>query len=100
MMHDIACANVTASNANMLIPWVLSAAYAYYHLDDPILTDGMYDALCKRLYAEWDAVEHLHKHLLARVWLQKGSIPLRRNDYPLRVRGAASAAIAARKESS
>ena len=69
----------------MLIPWYLMAAYAYYELDDPFLSDGVFDNMAKQLHAKWDQVEHFHKHLLTRMDLLAGTYL---GKYPLRVQEA------------
>ena len=36
-------------NPNMMVPWYLMASYAYYEQDQPILSDGLFDGLAKRM---------------------------------------------------
>jgi hypothetical protein len=49
---------------NILVPWWLMAAYAYEVDSDPILSDGAFDWLSRQLEANWDQVEHHHKHFI------------------------------------
>lgn len=58
---------------NMLIPWYLIAAYAYYVLDAPVLTDATFDAICIMLDEEWDDLEHMHKIYVSRGDLAAGT---------------------------
>lgn len=58
---------------NMLIPWYLIAAYAYYVLDEPVLTDATFDAICIMLDEEWDDLEHMHKIYVSRGDLAAGT---------------------------
>ena len=61
------------SSRNMLIPWYLIGAYAYYVLDSPVLTDATFDAICLMLDEEWDDVEHMHKAWISRSDLSAGT---------------------------
>lgn len=74
---------------NLLVPWYLTASYAYYIRDASIMSDGDYDSLCARLDREWDRVEHRHKHLIDRDWLSAGTCFLRREQYPTITKSAA-----------
>lgn len=49
----------TANHPQSLIPWLLICSYAYYHMDVGLISDSLYDSLCKQLHKEWDG--HLHK---------------------------------------
>lgn len=77
---------VIASDVNMLVPWYLIASYAYYILDEYIITDSYYDTICFLLMEELDAVniDHQHAHLCSMEALSAGTghhIPLK--NYPL-----------------
>lgn len=84
-LHDADCRRVTAANPNMLVPWLLSSAYAYSCLDQPIISDSLYDQMSIELARVWDSTEHFHKHLLQRGWFPKGSIPLVEGQFPSRI---------------
>lgn len=90
MTFDHSCDWITTANHNMLVPWWLMACYAYYIEDDPILSDAAFDKLWRRLDAEWDAVEHWHKHLIDGEALNTGGY-LAKESYPLRIVGAVAA---------
>ncbi len=64
---------VIKNNPNMMIPYYLMGAYAYYEESDPIFSDSYFDNLAKNILKEWDNVEHYHKHLLDREVLEAGS---------------------------
>jgi hypothetical protein len=72
-------------NSNMMVPWYLMAAYAYYVEDDPILTDSTFDKMAKRILHLWDEIEHFHKHLLNKDMLEAGTYI---GEYPSRIKGA------------
>jgi hypothetical protein len=77
--------DTTDKNNNMLVPWYLMAAYAYYEQDDPILEDTTFDKMAKKLKENWNEVEHMHKHLINTDMLDAGTYI---GDYPQYVKGA------------
>lgn len=72
---------------NLLVPWVLSAAYAYYIKDATILSDATYDELWRRLKDNWASVTHRHKSLI-REDLGYSLHYLSEDEYPALTRGA------------
>ena len=58
---------------NRLVPIYLMSSYLYYELDDSVLSDTQFDYLCKKLYDNWDKVEHMHKPLIDKANLKAGS---------------------------
>lgn len=75
-------------NNNLLVAWYLSAAYAYYHLDEPFLSDADFDKMAKILLENYDTVVHRHKYLITKEDLQAGSLLLSEDDYPTIVKSA------------
>jgi hypothetical protein len=75
-------------NPNMLVPWWLLGAYTYDRLDDPLISDALFDEIAVRLDKEWDTIKHRHKKLLNRKML-KSALALKGGKWPLCVRGAA-----------
>lgn len=57
----------------MLVPWYLMSSYGYYELDISIISDGLYDDICKRLILDWNEIEHFHKHLIDKGGLEAGT---------------------------
>ena len=80
-----ACMEICDDSINMLVPWYIMAAYAYYVEDDPILEDSMYDTIGKRLLEHWDEIEHRHKDYLSKDMVSAGTYL---GEYPLQIRGA------------
>lgn len=64
---------IITANPNMLIPHYLMHSYLYYVMDDPVVSDAMFDTICKSLLAELDGLTHVHKHLVDRDLLVAGS---------------------------
>ena len=58
---------------NRLVPIYLMSSYLYYEHDKNVLDDTQFDYLCKKLYDNWDSVEHMHKHLIDKYNLKAGS---------------------------
>ena len=83
--YDKICADKIDESLNLLVPWYLMAAYAYYVEDDPILSDSFYDRLAQKLLANWDSIEHPHKKLLSKEQLEAGTYL---GEYPSRIKGA------------
>lgn len=78
-----------AKSINMLVPWYLMAAYAYYVLDAPIISDALFDSICRKLDKRWDQVEHVHK-----VWIDRDDLSAgtrMSTVYPSMAKGAACA---------
>lgn len=79
---------IITANPNMLIPHYLIHSYLYYEMDDPLVSDAMFDTICKRLLAELEGLAHIHKPLIERDLLVAGSgFSLK---YPPMVVGAAN----------
>jgi hypothetical protein len=53
--------SIVDHNANMLVPHYLMACYAYYVMDNPIISDELFDHITKRLIKEYDGLTHWHK---------------------------------------
>lgn len=62
--HEDECRRRIGANRNMLVPWYLMASHAYHYADNPIISDALYDEICQRLRAEWEAIEHRHKRCI------------------------------------
>ena len=84
-MYDTIAEEIISKNKNMAIPWYLMAAYAYYELDDPIISDAMYDSITFILIENWDQIDHFHKSYLTIGDLQAGTFL---GKYPSRVKHA------------
>lgn len=79
-------------NPNSLVPAYLTASYLYYNYpeEDPIMSDELYDWVCKELMTNWDKTEHRHKEIIDRDDLSAGTCySLREHDYPIIVKSLA-----------
>lgn len=87
---DGQCQAVLDNAPNGIVPWILMAAYTYHIHNVSMISDGMFDHMCKKLLADWDKVEHRHKHLITQEDLRAGSLyRLKAVDYPSVTRCAA-----------
>ena len=73
MIIDTHMNDILSKNENMTIPYYLMASYAYYKQDDPILSDGVFDALAKRILDNFMFIDHYHKDLINLDDLSAGS---------------------------
>ena len=63
----------------------LMCSYAYYELDNQLISDTEFDMLAKEILDNWDNIEHMHKHLLTKDMLVAGTYL---GEYPNIVKGA------------
>jgi NAD-dependent DNA ligase len=84
MLLDSYCLKIT-KNKNMLVPFYLMAAYAYYINDDPIISDVIYDHMAKELLKNYDDIHHHHKYLINKEQLEAGTCLIK---YPTIIKNA------------
>src|SRR5215217_6392810 len=63
--------------SGLLIPNYLIHSCLYYVFDYSVIEDYDYDMLARRIYAEWDSLEHVHKHLIDKEGLLSGGSYIR-----------------------
>ena len=63
----------------------LMCSYAYYEQGDPLISDQEFDELAKYILANYDNIEHMHKHLVTIGDLKAGTYL---GKYPAMVKGA------------
>lgn len=65
-------------------------SYLYYVLGISVISDELFDKICKTLLEGHDKLTHQHKHLVEREALEAGTAyHLKEADYPVRVKWAA-----------
>jgi len=85
MIHDRKVEELLKKGPNMLVPWYLILSYAYYFLDVSLVSDGLYDRICKELLEALDAfdIDHRHMGLCDMEALSAGTaFHLKKKDYP------------------
>mgnify|MGYP006246102899 FL=1 len=60
-------------------------SYAYYQLNTNLITDHEFDQLGKDILANYDNINHMHKHLVTKEMLDAGTYL---GEYPTMVRSA------------
>ena len=63
----------------------LMCSYAYYQLNTNLISDQEFDQLGKDILANYDNIEHMHKHLVTKEMLDAGTYL---GEYPNMVIGA------------
>ena len=91
--HDRLMERETGAKPNCMVPWYVLASYAYYHLDQPVISDMAFDRLARRLLIDWKQVEHQHKRLISEDALRAGTMLLSEDEYPSVAKGAAKALL-------
>lgn len=72
-----------------LVPIYLMAGHVYEFHDDPMMTDGAWEILCKRLDDEWLDINHPHKQCIERSEMATGTASyLTEERLPLLAKGA------------
>lgn len=91
MTHDSTCLATLQRDPQKAVPWLLMASWLYYHRGVSILSDSMFDWVCKTAGMNWDAVSgHRHARLITPIDLFSGSLyRLRPEDYPEMTRDTA-----------
>ena len=75
-------------NINLCVPWYILACYAYYEEDDPILSDGSFDRLTRKMIDNWEDIEHIHKEYISLDMLNASTYI---GEYPSRAKGGLDA---------
>ena len=75
----------------MAVPWILMASYLYYHRDETLIPDTLYDAFTTTVRSSWDSITHPHRDLLTpiREHHMSSLFDVRLEDYPTICRSAA-----------
>lgn len=79
------------ANANMMVPHYLIHSFLYYEQDRTLISDDLFDRICRRLRVELDALTHPHKHLVDPECLRAGTGFYLSGRYPALVIGSANA---------
>lgn len=90
--HESRAIGVVEANENMLVPWILMTAYAYYELNTNLVSDHTYDKWCRLAHYRWRFLHHRHKELITR-GKTTCMVLIKRKDYPSICRHAATAMV-------
>ena len=85
MNYDQRCREDFKVNKGSVFAWIIMASFGYYHLPEnpSLLSDEVFDKMCKYALNEYDNLEHKYKSLVTKGNLQAGSLfDLALQDYP------------------
>ena len=85
MIHDKRVEELLRQEPNLLVSWYLILSYAYYFLDVSLVSDALYDRICKDLLAALEGfdIDQRHMGLCDLESLSAGTaFHLKRGDYP------------------
>ncbi len=80
--------NFDKISVNRYVPIYLMASYAYYCLNENIISDSDFDKLANLMIEKWDNIKHTHKKLLTLDMLKCSTCSEDANFYPSIVKGA------------
>ena len=58
---------------NRCVAFYMMSSYLYYEQDKHVLSDGMFDNICKKILSKWDDITHPHKELIDKEQLKAGT---------------------------
>lgn len=76
------------------VPLYLGASYAYYHLNQTVISDGLFDQLALMLIENYETISDIDKKYITRDDLAAGTLLLSADKYPSRAKTYAAFMIA------
>jgi hypothetical protein len=74
------------ANKNTSVSWFLICSYCYYIRHSALISDTMFDGMCKWMLDNYESLEHVNLTMVDKGMLQAGTaFNLKREDYPMRV---------------
>lgn len=73
MNYNNKCRQDFKLNKSSCIAWYLISSYGYYKLDESLLSDDVFDNICKYMEANWDNLTHRLKKYVDRESLSAGT---------------------------
>jgi len=70
---DVYVKQLVATKINLAVSWWLIASYAYYILDETLISDELFDELTQVIKLNFDRIEHINKDLITEDRLSAGS---------------------------
>ena len=65
--------NIEDLSPGQCVSWYLMASYLYYKKDETVISDELFDQICKKILANWKDIEHPHKKRIKRGDLEAGT---------------------------
>ncbi len=66
-------ANILDYSINRKVSWYFICSYAYYKKNISLISDEIFDQLCKDILKDFDKIDHQHKYLLEKELLEAGT---------------------------
>ena len=63
MTLDDKVEQLVSKNKHLLVPWYLILSYAYYHRDVSLVSDELYDRICRDLLNALSSFDIEHRHM-------------------------------------
>lgn len=57
----------------MFVPWFLCTSICYYRWELSVLSDSLFDTMCRDALKGWRAIGHRHKRFIKRDMLTQGT---------------------------
>jgi len=73
MNYNEQCRRDFQTNKSSCVAWYLMASYAYYKQNESLLSDEVFDKMCKWMIENWDSIEHKHKGFINKESLSAGT---------------------------
>ena len=70
---DLTGASLGSLTLNQKFSLYMITSYAYYRRDLSLISDEMYDQLCRELLESYEDLTHPHRHLTSKASLQAGT---------------------------
>lgn len=58
---------------NLSVPWFLCTSLLYYGQDESVISDALYDEMCKGMLLRWSTIKHRHKRYITEDMLRAGT---------------------------
>ena len=58
---------------NRCVAFYMMSSYLYYEKDKNVITDSLFDQICKKILKNWDKIDHPHKKLIDKKSLEAGT---------------------------
>ena len=58
---------------NRCVAYYMMSSYLYYDQDKHVISDGLFDQMCKKKLSNWDDITHPHKKLIDKESLEAGT---------------------------
>ena len=65
--------NIENLSPGRCVSWYMMASYLYYQRNESIISDELYDQICKKILNNYENINHPHKRRIKRSDLKAGT---------------------------